>query len=708
MTEKKKKALAEDPIPDPFSEMDSSDCYINRELSWLQFNARVLETAENRRLPLLEQLKFLSIFHSNLDEFFMVRVAGVLHRYRETRAGAQDSDDGITPSSLLSAIRRQTLALLERSGELWKDLLPSLKAKGISLVEYDDLNEKQRRFALAFFRDRIYPLLTPQAIDPGHPFPTISNLSLNFIIRLQNQSGKTRFARLRCPDNVSRFVLIPRSLDNPDSAEPEKDIRNADILPLEELIKEHLSLLFPGYTLESCGMFRITRNSNIDLAEEEADNLLYAVRDMVNQRRFNGVVRLETSRGMPASLSELLVTHLNLKAFQIYRTKTPMAMVDFMDLYSAGRPGLKFSAYAQNYPEKLRSTSAFDAIREKDILLHHPYDTFEAVTDFIRQAAEDPDVVSIKQTLYRVGRNSPIVQSLIDARKSGKQVTAVVELKARFDETRNIIRAEELEKAGVNVVYGLAGLKIHAKLCLVVRRENGSIQSYAHIGTGNYNAATAQMYTDLGLLTCQPDICADIADLFNVMTGYAEKSTWRELLVSPRTMRSGLIEKIRHEIDIQAQGGHGEIIMKCNQLVDKTVIRALYMASKAGVKISLIVRGICCLRPGIPGLSENITVRSIVGRFLEHARVYYFGNDGNPCMYIGSADIMPRNLDRRIEVLTPILDEQIKKRIADGILTLQLQDNTRTWALNEKGSYVRIRRDRDGTAINAQEDQIRK
>ena len=684
-------------------DLTAHDYYLNRELSWLDFNARVLETALDENLPLLEQTKFLSIFYNNLDEFFMVRVAKLLYRYREGSAG--EEAEGVNPSRLLAEIRRKASALIAVASEHWlKKLSLQLREKDVHLVRYGELSEKQRRFLLSYFRDEIYPVLTPQAIDPGHPFPTISNLSLNSIRRLQGRDGADRFARLRCPSNVPRFIFIPRNNEATTYASLglRANVRDADILPLEELIREHLGLLFPGYRVMDSGLFRITRNTDVTIDEDESDDLLEAVQDMVDQRRFGGVVRLETARGMSGSLSEFLIKKLGLKPFQVYRVKGPLAFAQFMALYGLDRPGLKTPSHTPALPSELQTDSLFRVIRGHDVFLHHPYDSFTPVVDFVQKAAEDPRVISIKQTLYRVGNDSPIVRALIEARRRGKQVTAVVELKARFDEERNITWAEELEREGVNVVYGFVGMKIHAKLCLVVRREDEGVVSYAHIGTGNYNASTAKLYTDMGLFTCHPDICADMTDLFNVMTGYAVKDNYRALLVSPSSLRRRLIEQIQNEIAVCSQGGEGEIIMKCNQLVDRKIIRALYMASMAGVKVKLLVRGICCLRPGLPGVSENITVRSIVGRFLEHARVYWFRNGGNPCMFMGSADMMVRNLDRRIEVLTPVLDENIRRTLGD-ILRLQLEDNMQAWELRGDGMYARLQPENEQAGVNSQE-----
>ena len=481
------------------------------------------------------------------------------------------------------------------------------------------------------------------------------------------------------------------------------NVRDDDILLLEDLIEEYLGSLFPGNAVVCAGLFRITRNTDVEIEEDEADDLLEAVKDLVEQRRFGDVVRLEIAHGTSTELSAFLAKRLGIQPFQIYRIKGPLAFSELMALYGVDRPALKETPFYGVLPGVFQEGDLYAHVRGKDILLYHPYDGFAPVLDFIRRSSEDPGVIAIKQTLYRVGNDSPIVRALIEARKRGKQVTAVVELKARFDEERNITWAEEMEKAGVNVVYGLVGMKIHAKLCLVVRRETDGVTRYAHIGTGNYNASTAKMYTDMGLLTANPDVCADVTDLFNVMTGYAHREQYRELLVSPLSMRDALLDMIRNEIALHRQYGNGEIIFKCNQLVDKHLIRALYRASMAGVRVRLQVRGICCLRPGVPGVSENIEVTSIVGRFLEHARAYWFNANGEGSLYIGSADLMPRNLDRRIEVLVPILDPELRSLIRNDILETHLKDNVQAWRLQEDGTYLRLAPGKDDEAVNAQD-----
>ena len=570
------------------------------------------------------------------------------------------------------------------------------------------LTEKQRKFLDDFFHTEVYPVLTPQAIDPAHPFPTISNLSINFIVQLQCPDNTIRFARLRCPSNVSRFVFVPRTKAAKDYVclGLSSNLRDTDVILLEDLIRQYLETLFYGNKILACGLFRITRNTDLELAEEEADDLLEAIRDLVDQRRFGDVVRLEFASGVNRMLVDFLARHLEVRPFQIYKIRGPLAFSQMLPFYGVDRPGLKLPPQHPRQPDICGMESMFPAIRAKDRLLYHPYDSFCAVLEFIRQASEDPDVMAIKQTLYRVGANSPIVGALMEARRRGKQVTAVVELKARFDEERNITWAEELEDAGVNVVYGLKGMKIHAKLCLVVRREGRGLTCYAHIGTGNYNPSTARIYTDMGLLTADPQICADITDLFNYMTGYAVHERYQRLLVSPVNMRRGLLSRIEREIEHQRERGNGQIIIKCNHLVDEGLIRALYRASQAGVRIDLQVRGICCLRPGLPGVSENIDVTSVVGRFLEHPRIYWFCNNGADELYMGSADMMPRNLNRRVEVLTPVLDKELRDYLRNTVLKLHLKDTVQCYIMLADGEYLRIKPGKKDKLVNSQESLI--
>lgn len=666
--------------------------YINRETSWLEFNARVLNEGLDTRQPLLEQLKFLCIFRSNLDEFFMIRVANVQRQYENHVPST--GPDKTPPGRQLAEIRRLVLAQLAQAQEHWsKRLVPHLRERGVRLVRYCDLTRKQQKFLDQYFADEVFPALTPQAIDPSHPLPVISALTLNFLVQLEDRHGVTRYARLKIPNNFPRLVFSPRNKEAKSytSLGFSSNTRDNDIILLETLVQQHLPMLFPGMKIVNSALFRITRNADVEIEEDEADDLLEAVRDLVDQRRFGDVVRLEVAHSMPADMRRFLVDILALKPFQVYRVKGPMNFSSLMALYGLDRPGLKDEPMFPVLPAPFSDESGdaiFDALRAQDVLLFHPYQSFGAVQEFIRRASEDPGVIAIKQTLYRVGKDSPIVQALIEARRSGKQVTAVVELKARFDEASNIGWAEEMEKAGVHVVYGIPGMKIHAKLCLVVRRETQGVRRYVHIGSGNYNPSTAKIYTDMGLMTSHSGICAEVSELFNVMTGYAEKDDYAYLLVAPHGMRRAIVAAIRCEVERQRSHGDGLIVLKCNQLVDKICIQELYQAAQAGVRVRLQVRGVCCLRPGVPGLSENIEVTSIVGRFLEHVRLYYFHNGGDSTLYMGSADLMPRNLDRRIEVLAPILDPALRERVSREVLMPHVED-TRVYRLQADGSYVR-------------------
>lgn len=688
------------PLADGIEDLDDPRLYINRELNWIEFDRKVLDEACSADVPLLEQLKFLSIFYNNLDEFFMVRVSNIV---RQMKSGAPASSaDQLTPARQLDEIRRRVLVMLNRAQNHWRaNLQPALFDRGVRLMRWKDLNPKQKSFLEGYYKNEIYPILTPQAIDPGHPFPTISNTSLNFLIRLRAPDGTERYARLKCPTNMSRFIFVPRTKTSEDYAELgiNSNGRDDDIILLDDLIREHLGTLFPGHEVEAAVLFRLTRNTDLEIEEDEADDLLEAVKDFVDQRRFGDVIRLEIEHGIDAELSNYLIDHLELLPFQIYRVKGPLAMSEFMSLAFIDRPNLKDKPYKALEPAFVQDGDVFSVVRQRDVMLYHPYESFSGVLDFIRRASEDPQVVAIKQTLYRCGNNSPIVKALIEARRRGKQVTAVVELKARFDEERNINWAEEMEKAGVNIVYGFVGLKIHAKLCLVVRRESDGMHRYVHISTGNYNPSSAKIYTDYGLLTSNPGICSDVSDLFNVMTGYSTQTKYNALVVSPHSTRNTILAHIDREIECCRATGKGEIIFKCNQLVDRLIIRRLYEASRVGVKISLQVRGICCLRPGVKGVSENITVTSIVGRFLEHARAYWFAHDGEPVVFIGSADLMPRNLDGRIEVLVPVLDAGIRDRLK-ATLDLQLSDNVQCWVLQSDGRYRK--REAEGAAVNSQ------
>ena len=691
------------------ADLTDPSLYLNREISWIEFDRKVLETATDKKVPLIDRVKFLAIFFNNLDEFYMVRV---MNLQRQARSGvAPTGADQMPPARQLSEIRKRVQGMLDAAEDLWfEDLKPALEKKDLRFVKYSDLSTKQKTALDRYFDEQILPILTPQAVDAGRPFPMISNTSLNFVIELtpaaNDDEASVRFARVKCPNNLPRLLFIPDEIDADKKLTFKYGEDTSRILLVEDLIGERLETLFPGYRVKNYGLFRVTRNTDGEIEEDEADDLLSAVRDYVEQRRFGSIVRLELARGCPRRLQEFLFEHLDLQPGQVFKSKMPLGFSEFMAILAVDKPSLKY------VPRKPHLPAAFDpdgdvfaAIAERDQVVYHPYDSFGCVLRFLQQAAVDPNVVAIKQTLYRCGSQSPVVRSLLEARRRGKQVTAVVELKARFDEEQNINWAEELERAGVNVVYGFAGLKIHAKLCLVVRREGAGMRRYVHIGTGNYNASSAKIYTDLGLFTANESICSDVQDLFNVMTGYGIMERYRELFVSPKLLRRNISALIEEEINLHKAQGNGHIILKCNQLVDPDIIALLYKASMAGVKIECIVRGICCLRPGLKSISETITVRAIVGELLEHARVYWFHHGGDERMYIGSADMMMRNLNGRIEVLTPILDADIRANILNQIVKPQLSDNIHAWVQLSDGSYKKLS-PKAGEAVCSSQDEI--
>lgn len=679
--------------------------YINRDISWTEFDRKVLETAMDKAIPLLNRVLFLSIFFNNLDEFCMVRVKNL---QQQARSGAEPTGpDKMPPAKQLVEIRRRVNELLGIAEDLWlNELVPALEKKNIRFGKYNKLSAAEKAWLDRYFDDDIFPVLTPQAVDAGRPFPMISNTSINFVVEITRDSedeSTTRFARIKCPNNVPRFLFIS-SKEQRVSPKMDSSCTDGTIILVEDLIDNRLESLFPGYKVKSSGLFRITRNTDGEIEEDEADDLLSAVRDYVDQRRFGSVVRLELERGMPQKLQEFLITHLDLHASQIYRYRIPLSFSEFGALMMLDRPALKYPSMPYRLPKQFDADhNVFREIARRDLMVYHPYDSFGSVLEFLKNAAEDPNVVAIKQTLYRCGKDSPIVKSLLEARRRGKQVTAIVELKARFDEEQNINWAEELERNGVNVVYGFAGLKIHAKLCFVVRREEGGLRRYVHIGTGNYNAASAKIYTDLGLFTADKEICDDVQDLFNVMTGFGIVDNYRKLLVSPKSTRPGVIKLIRDEVESHKKHGNGHIIVKCNQLVDAEMIRELYEASRAGVRIECIVRGICSLRPGLKSVSETITVRSVVGKLLEHARVYYFHNNGEAKIYFGSADLMTRNLNGRIEVLSPITSNRLKNNVMRQIIRPQLKDNYHAWELQADGSYVKMKPKKGEKIYDSQE-----
>jgi polyphosphate kinase len=666
--------------------------YLNRELSWIEFNSRVLDEALDPSQPLLERLKFLSIFSTNLDEFFMVRVSGLQEQLEANPMLL--SPDGLSPATQLRQISERLKPLLEVQMRcLLKQVLPSLEKHGIKIIPYGKLSKEQREDLRQYFNDRIFPVLTPLSVDPSHPFPYISNISMNLGTLVEpeipEEGDEPRFARVKLPPNVPR--LIPLNGEGYCFA------------LLEEVIAAHIESLFPGMRVLECQPFRITRDADIEIEEDEAADLLKTVEQQLRQRRFGFGVRLEVSSGMSPHMVKLLRNSMELVEQDVYAIDGPLNIPDLMALYKLDLPELKDQAFTPTTPAALRSgETIFDAIRHQDILLHHPYESFAPVVEFLRQAARDPNVLAIKQTLYRVGQDSPIIEALIEASEMGKQVAVLVELKARFDEENNIQWARRLEKAGIHVVYGLIGLKTHLKIALVVRQEKNALRRYVHLSTGNYNPVTSRIYTDIGFFTSDPDFGADASDLFNYLTGYSRQNRYRKLLVAPVSLRKSLIELIRREVIHQQAGRPSGITAKFNGFTDTGMIEELYAASREGVPIDLIVRGICCLRPGVPGMSETISVSSIVGRFLEHSRVYRFNNGGMEQFYLGSADLMNRNLDRRVEVLFPIEDEKLKERLTREVLEPALSDNVKIRQLQPDGSYVRPR-NTDEKIFNLQE-----
>jgi polyphosphate kinase len=676
----------------PQAELDAPDLYINRELSWIQFNRRVLEEARDERHPLLERVKFLAIFANNLDEFMMIRVSGL--RRQKIKGVLEAPPDGMTPSEQLAAIRQDLAPLLEEAGRCWhEDILPKLNRNGIQIHRFADLDEARRSAMRTLFEQKIFPVLTPMAFDVGHPFPVISNLSLNLAVIIDDPQRGTVFSRLKVPLGIlPRLIKIPAAITGALGIEPSKASEYHFVF-LEDLVASNLDLLYPGLDVTAAYTFRITRGADIEIEEDEASDLLTAIEESVELRRIGPVSRLEVELSMPDWVRDLLAARFQVPPSQVYSSFCPIGMADLTALTGIDRPDLKDQPFLPSHPPSLAAEEdIFAAIRRHDILLYHPYDSFNPVIAFIKQAACDPDVLAIKQTLYRVGLNSPVVEALMEARMAGKQVAVLVELKARFDEENNIVWARALERAGVHVIYGLVGLKVHAKICMVVRREQDGLVTYTHMGTGNYNTQTARVYTDFGLFTCDSAIGADAADLFNALTGYSRKVDYRHLLVSHGkmgSMRRELIRLVEQEIRRHEEHGDGYIAMKMNAIVDRECIKALYRASQAGVKIDLQVRGICCLRPGIPGISEKIAVTSVVGRFLEHSRLYYFRNGGEEILLSGSADLMPRNLERRVEILFPIRDPKVKETMLD-ILQMHLRDTVKARRLLPDGSYERI------------------
>lgn len=666
----------------PGVELERPELYINRELSWIEFNRRVFEEAQDRRHPLLEQVKFLSIFDTNLDEFFMIRLAGLKDRVAAHVTTL--SPDGLTAEQQLLAARQLLTPLTQDTRCYWRTtLLAQLAEQHIFILDYEQLDEEQRAAMLAYFEQEIFPVLTPLAVDPGHPFPLISNRSLNLAVVIDDAVQFERFARVKVPPTLPRLIPIPVAASEPHSVA---------YVWIEQVIAAHLSKLFPGIDVRESYPFRVLRDADMELREDEAADLLEQIEEGLRERRFGSVVDLTVNPSMPPRIRSLLLENLEINASDLTIIDGPLGMGDVMEVYALDRPELKDPPFVPRTLPQLRDGyNLFAAIRQHDLLSHHPYDSFNSVVEFIHAAAHDPQVLAIKQALYRVGTNSPIVDMLLEAVENGKQVAVLVELKARFDEENNIEWAKALERAGVHVVYGLVGLKTHAKIALVVRKEADGLRRYVHLGTGNYNASTARIYEDLCLFTCRPDIGADASDLFNALTGYSRQKTYRKLLVAPVSLRQGLVELIEREMRMQSQHGNGHLIFKVNAIVDAPIIRVLYRASQAGVRIDLIVRGICCLRPGISGVSENIRVRSMLGRFLEHSRVFYFGNGGNEEIYLGSADLMQRNLNERVETLFPLEDPTLRTAIREQLLNHLLADTVNARELLADGRYVHVR-----------------
>jgi polyphosphate kinase len=684
------------------TEVDLRDpsLYINRELGWLEFNYRVLEEALDAGTPLLERVKFLAIFANNLDEFFMIRVSGL--REQVAAGVIETPPDGLTPAQQLAAIRKRLLPMLKMQYEcFWEDLVPRLKQHNIVVGSYDDLTEDRKEALQLYFEHEIFPVLTPLAVDPGRPFPHISNLSLNLAVLMLDENHQQRFARVKVPQALPRLVpvneITHRYLGK-------RSGKHKLFIFLEEIVAANLSQLFPGMQILESHPFRVTRNADMEIEEDEASDLLETIEAGVRQRRFGRVVRLEVQEDMPQFLLETLKDYLNIERSDIYQSRNPLGMSQLFELADIDDAAhLKETPFVPRRPAVFdKNSNIFSLLRKQDVVLYHPYDSFLPVIQFIRTAAQDPQVLAIKITLYRVGSNSPIVNALLEAQENGKQVAVLVELKARFDEENNIVWARKLEAQGVHVVYGLLGLKTHCKVALVVRREDDGLRRYVHLGTGNYNATTARIYTDIGMLSSRPDLGTDASELFNRLTGYAPAAIYNKLMVAPEYLRERFDQLIQREIEHARADRPARLIFKMNALVDAKIIRRLYEASMAGVQVELLVRGICCLRPGIEGISENIRVTSIVGRFLEHPRIYYFANGGNAEIHMGSADLMPRNLDRRVETIFPVEDDQLKILLLDEVLAIQMLDNVKARELQPDGNYKRLQPKEGETPLDSQ------
>jgi polyphosphate kinase len=685
------------PAPLDWSNLDPNDLanpalYINRELSWLAFNERVLAQAQDGSHPLLERVKFLAITGSNLDEFFMVRVATILKKFR---AGIEEvSVDGQTTDQQLTTIRARALAQFDDQTACWsQSLRPLLAAEGIHFVEPGDYTPAMDTWLAQYFKEHIFPVLTPLAFDPGHPFPYISNLSMNLAVRVRH-AGRTKFARVKVPSMLPRFIAVP------DNVSPQPGVSHVF---LEDLIRRNIQQLFPGTQVEGAHLFRIIRDTDMVIQEDEADDLLETVDRGLKQLRYGALSLLQVEADMPKRVLQILIENFEVDEDVVVRTADRLGYGDWEELSKLHRPALKYPAFT---PRTLwgpdDTDKVFDQIADQDFLIHHPFDSFTSVETFLRAAVTDPNVITIKITLYRIGANSPLVDLLIEAAEQGKQVAVLVELKARFDERNNIAWATRLEEAGIHVVYGLMNLKVHCKLCLVVRKESDGIHRYAHVSTGNYNRITSQVYTDLGLFTADEGVLDDITEVFNSLTGYSNRRSYNALMVAPVGLRQGFRALVEREMEHAKAGRPARLIIKNNAVADPGIIKVLYRASQSGVQVDMITRGVCCLRPGIPGISDRIQVRSIVGQFLEHSRVYYFENGGAPEVYIGSADLMERNLDRRVETLCPVTDPAMRQLLRDAVLEVLLSDTDRAWTLHTDGSYVRATAPEGVPPLNSQ------
>ena len=698
---RKAAAPAAPPPPTDWTTLDPEDLgnaalYINRELSWLEFNRRVLAQASDTSHPLLERVKFLAISATNLDEFFMVRVATLL---KKLRAGIEDTSiDGLSPDEELDVIRARAADQMAEQARCWQDeLRPLLAAEGIHFLDPGGYTADVDAWLEAYFKSQVFPVLTPLAFDPGHPFPFISNLSMNLAVRVRH-GGRTKFARVKVPGMLGRLVALPPGL----APRP-----GTTFVFLEDIVRRNVAALFPGTQVEGAHLFRVIRDTDMVIQEDEADDLLESVDRGLKQLRYGAPSLLQVEADTPRRILDILIENFEVDQDVVARSTARMGLGDLREVSALHRPTLKDAAFT---PPTLWAPDdaehVFEQVADQDFLVHHPFESFTSVETFLRAAVRDPQVVAIKMTLYRIGADSPLVDLLIEAAEQGKQVAVLVELKARFDEKNNIAWATRLESAGIHVVYGLVNIKVHCKLCLVVRKEAAGIRRYAHIGTGNYNRITSRIYTDVGLFTADEAIVDDVSEVFNTLTGYSNRRSYRSLLVSPQGIRQGMRTLIEREIAHAAAGRPAGIIVKNNAIADLPTIKLLYRASQAGVPIELIVRGVCCLRPGIPGISDRIRVRSVVGRLLEHSRIYWFENGGAPEVFIGSADLMERNLDRRVEVLVPVQDPHLRAQLRDVVLATMLRDTARTWMLTPAGRYERTRPPEGEAAVDAQKSLI--